>query len=157
MVASLKELKKRMSSSPSGPSFRRATPKMMANTTRPRMFIPSTSPPMGTFGQEHMGMGGAVQSTCTVTEGLSCALLGPSRDKTIPQAPSSQGSQSRSRNHPEWTGLGRGNPGEYGNQGRLCCQAWRRGIREGFLEEGAKTRRPGVNEVKGGEGYCSLF
>ena len=55
MVASLKELKKRMSSSPSGPNFRRATPKMMANTTRPRMFIPSTSPPVGTFGQEQMG------------------------------------------------------------------------------------------------------
>lgn len=43
MVASLKELKKRMSSSPSGPSFRRATPKTIAKTTRPRMFIPSTS------------------------------------------------------------------------------------------------------------------
>lgn len=48
MVASLKALKKRMSSSPSSPSFLRATPNTMANSTRPRMFMPSVSVPKGT-------------------------------------------------------------------------------------------------------------
>ena len=43
MVASLKELKNRMSSSPSGPSFFRATPKTSAKRTSPKMFIPCTS------------------------------------------------------------------------------------------------------------------
>ncbi|KAK2116730.1 hypothetical protein P7K49_003616 [Saguinus oedipus] len=52
MVASLKELKKLISSSPSGPSFRSATPKTMANTTKPRMFMPSTTSPTGTFTRE---------------------------------------------------------------------------------------------------------
>lgn len=48
MVASLKELKKRISSSPSGPSFLSATPNTMAKSTRPRMFMPSVSVPTGT-------------------------------------------------------------------------------------------------------------
>lgn len=78
MVASLKELKKPMSCSPPGPSFRRAKPKAMANTTRPRMFILSTSPSTGTFGQEQMETAGDAQSMRTVTEGLSWAALGPS-------------------------------------------------------------------------------
>lgn len=80
MVASLKELKKRISSSPSGPSFRSATPKTMANTTKPRMFMPSTSCPTGTCRQGTDRGGRDIQSTCTVTEGQSWAPLGPSRD-----------------------------------------------------------------------------
>lgn len=47
IVASLKELKKRMSSSPSEPSFFRATPSTRAKRTNPKMFIPSISVPMG--------------------------------------------------------------------------------------------------------------
>lgn len=47
MVASLKALKKRMSSSPSEPSFFRATPNTRAKRTNPKMFIPSISVPMG--------------------------------------------------------------------------------------------------------------
>lgn len=47
IVASLNELKKRISSSPSWPSFFRATPKTRANITSPRMFIPSISVPKG--------------------------------------------------------------------------------------------------------------
>lgn len=47
MVASLKALKKRMSSSPSEPSFFRATPNTKAKRTNPRMFIPSISVPNG--------------------------------------------------------------------------------------------------------------
>lgn len=43
IVASLKELKNRMSSSPSGPSFFRATPNIRAKRTSPKMFIPFTS------------------------------------------------------------------------------------------------------------------
>lgn len=48
IVASLKALKKRMSSSPSEPSFFRATPNARAKTTNPKMFIPSISVPKGT-------------------------------------------------------------------------------------------------------------
>lgn len=48
MVASLKELKNLMRISPSSPSFLKATPNTMANTTRPRMFMPSWSAPWGT-------------------------------------------------------------------------------------------------------------
>lgn len=47
IVASLKALKKRMSSSPSEPSFFRATPNTRAKRTNPRMFIPSISVPNG--------------------------------------------------------------------------------------------------------------
>lgn len=47
IVASLNELKKRMRSSPSRPSFFSATPKTRANSTRPRIFIPSISLPTG--------------------------------------------------------------------------------------------------------------
>lgn len=47
IVASLKALKKRMSSSPSEPSFFRATPNTKAKRTKPKMFIPSISVPMG--------------------------------------------------------------------------------------------------------------
>lgn len=47
IVASLNELKKRIRSSPSGPSFFSATPKTRANITSPRMFIPLTSLPTG--------------------------------------------------------------------------------------------------------------
>lgn len=49
------------------------------------------------------------QSTCTVTKGLSWALLGHNTDKTGAWVPSSQGSESQSRgnrpairDHPEW-------------------------------------------------------
>lgn len=48
IVASLNELKKRIRSSPSGPSFFSATPKTRANSTSPRMFIPLISVPTGT-------------------------------------------------------------------------------------------------------------
>lgn len=48
IVASLKALKNRISSSPSSPSFLSATPNTMANNTRPRMFMPSVSVPTGT-------------------------------------------------------------------------------------------------------------
>lgn len=48
IVASLNALKKRISSSPSCPSIRRATPNTIANSTRPRMFMPSVSVPIGT-------------------------------------------------------------------------------------------------------------
>lgn len=51
MVASLKELKNLMRISPSSPSFRKAIPKTMANTTRPRIFIPCWSVPIGTYSQ----------------------------------------------------------------------------------------------------------
>lgn len=47
IVASLRALKKRMSSSPSEPSFFRATPNTRAKRTNPKMFIPSISVPMG--------------------------------------------------------------------------------------------------------------
>lgn len=47
MVASLNELKKRIRSSPSWPSFFNATPKTRANSTSPRIFIPSISVPTG--------------------------------------------------------------------------------------------------------------
>lgn len=47
IVASLNELKKRIRSSPSWPSFFSATPKTRANSTSPRMFIPSISVPTG--------------------------------------------------------------------------------------------------------------
>lgn len=47
IVASLNELKKRIRSSPSWPSFFSATPKTRANITSPRMFIPSISVPKG--------------------------------------------------------------------------------------------------------------
>lgn len=48
MVASLKELKNFMRISPSAPNFLKATPNAIANTIRPRMFIPSTLLPTGT-------------------------------------------------------------------------------------------------------------
>lgn len=54
IVASLKALKKRMSSSPSAPSFLKATPNTMANSTKPRMFIPSASVPTGTCNQTYL-------------------------------------------------------------------------------------------------------
>lgn len=47
IVASLNELKKRIRSSPSWPSFFSATPKSRANSTSPRIFIPSISVPTG--------------------------------------------------------------------------------------------------------------
>lgn len=47
IVASLNELKKRMRSSPSRPSFFSATPKTRAKSTSPRIFIPSISVPTG--------------------------------------------------------------------------------------------------------------
>lgn len=47
IVASLNELKKRIRSSPSSPSFFSATPKTRANSTSPRIFIPSISVPTG--------------------------------------------------------------------------------------------------------------
>lgn len=48
MVASLKALKKRMTSSPSPPSFLSATPNIRENNARPRMFVLSNSVPTGT-------------------------------------------------------------------------------------------------------------
>lgn len=48
MVASLNELKNLIKISPSSPNFLNATPNTMANTTRPRIFIPSWSVPKGT-------------------------------------------------------------------------------------------------------------
>lgn len=53
MVASLKELKNLIRISPSPPNFLKATPNAIANTIRPRMFIPSTSVPTGTYTQVH--------------------------------------------------------------------------------------------------------
>lgn len=61
MAASLKELKKRIQLSPSSQLPQGDTKDEMANTTRPRMFMPSTRP-VGTFGQEQMGSGGAAFS-----------------------------------------------------------------------------------------------
>lgn len=44
-----------MSSSPSEPSFFRATPNTRAKRTSPKMFIPSISVPMGTCGMRGDG------------------------------------------------------------------------------------------------------
>lgn len=66
IVASLRELKNRMRSSPSEPSFFRATPNTRENRTNPKMFIPSISVPMGTWRED--------------TEGLSLQLMGESKE-----------------------------------------------------------------------------
>jgi len=82
MVASLKALKKRMSSSPSSPSFLSATPNTMANNTRPRMFMPSVSVPIGTYKKHtqtrwrfQINMENQTKRERTITQNVEFGLL----------------------------------------------------------------------------------
>ncbi|TNN65412.1 hypothetical protein EYF80_024352 [Liparis tanakae] len=83
MVASLKALKNRMSSSPSSPSFLSATPNTMANNTRPRMFMPSVSVPIGTY-KNHTDSKSSHSSTSFIPWGVGEDC--PAYDRHIPWA-----------------------------------------------------------------------